>query len=81
MNYECQAVPLDKTIINANGHIKPLCTTCLAPDCTNPIKECTISVFGVPQKHRLWVINNTFRQVVSCIGYIDSIIEQQDADI
>ena len=79
MDYECQSVPIDKLIINADGQIKPLCDTCFAPDCTNPIKEHTVYVMGVPQKLRLWVVNNSIRQVVSCLGYVGN-IEEDDSD-
>ena len=81
MDYECQAIPIDKTLVDAQGQITPLCSTCLAPDCTNPIKEMVVSVFGTQQKHRLWVINNTVRQVVSCLGYVSTQENINDADL
>jgi len=48
----------------------PLCNDCLAPDCSNPIRERTVSVMGVPQKMRLYVVNNVVKQVIACNGYV-----------
>lgn len=52
------------------GFIEPLCNDCVCPDCTNSIKETTVSVMGVPRTLRLYVINNVYRQVVACNGYL-----------
>lgn len=70
MDYECQTVPLDRTLVTSSGPVKPLCTDCRAVDCSNPIKEQTVSVRGINVKMRLWVVGNVVRQVTACKGYI-----------
>ena len=81
MDYECQLSPIYKTAIDAVGVTRSLCDNCRAPDCTNPIREYAISLFGVPVKSRLWVVNNQIRQVIACKGYIgeqDVVSDAQD---
>ena len=70
MDYECQSVPFDKTLVSTDGVVGPLCNKCLAPDCTNPIKDFYVSIYGIQTKIRLWSINNVVRQVISCDGYV-----------
>lgn len=70
MEYDCHTIPFGKTIVGAQGITSPLCNDCRAPDCTNPIREQTVSQMGMPVKMRLWVVNNIIRQVVACKGYI-----------
>ena len=72
MEYPCQFVPIDKLLLNAEGRIEPLCDTCVAPDCTNPIKEYAVYIQGIQKKCRLWVTGNAVRQVVRCDGYVCS---------
>jgi hypothetical protein len=81
MDYDCQLAIIDKLPVGAIGTIPPLCNDCKTPDCTNPIREFTISVFGIPRKMRLWVVNNQIRQVVSCKGYVgekDVVLDPED---
>lgn len=70
MDYECQVVPCDKTIVDGEGIKEPLCNDCLAPDCTNPIRDKTMYIMGIPKRMRLWETNNIVRQVVMCKGYV-----------
>ena len=70
MEYEHISIPADKVLIDPEGCKAPLCNDCHNPDCTNPIKEMTVSVFGINKKYRFWVDRNVVRQVVSCRGYI-----------
>lgn len=70
MNYDCQLMPFQKLTVDSVGMRLPLCNDCKCPDCTNPIREKTVSVHGVPQTMRLYVVNNIYRQVVACKGYI-----------
>lgn len=75
MEYEVQLAPLDKIIATPAGPFEPLCNSCTAPDCTNPIREITVSVLGIPKKHRVWAATDTMvRQVTSCKGYIGNAI-------
>lgn len=70
MDYECTTVSLDRLLVNVGGFVQPICTNCRAPDCTNPIREQTVSIAGIPRKMRLWVVSNVVRQVVSCKGFV-----------
>jgi hypothetical protein len=70
MEYDCQTAPFDKLIVTSSGTSMPLCNDCRAPDCSNPIKEQTVSQRGINVKMRLWVVNNVVRQVTACKGYI-----------
>ena len=70
MDYDCHVVPADKMLMDPTGVKEPLCNDCKTPDCTNPIKDKMVSIFGQNKKYRLWIINNQCRQVISCRGYI-----------
>ena len=69
MEYRINTVNISKAILNDKGIMEPLCDDCVTPDCSNPIRETVISVLGVPQKMRLFVVNNVYNQVVECEGY------------
>lgn len=70
MEYDMVLVPISKALMGSSGLSKPLCNDCRTPDCTNPIRERSVSVRGLVIKMRLWVSNNVVRQVVSCKGYV-----------
>jgi hypothetical protein len=75
MEYEVQLVPVDKAVVTPQGFFEPLCSSCSSVDCTNPIKEMTISLAGKVRKQRLWVEREgIIRQVVNCKGYIGDAI-------
>lgn len=77
MEYELKLAPLDKAAITPQGFFEPLCDSCTAPDCTNPIREITVSVAGILTKQRMYVVNETnIRQVVGCKGYIGDAIQK-----
>ena len=77
MEYEVNLAPLDKAATTPQGFFEPLCNTCAAPDCTNPIREMLISVIGIIKKQRVYVVNNAVvRQVVGCKGYIGDVIQK-----
>ena len=73
MEYEVQLIPVNKSPINSRGLAMPLCNDCQTPDCTNPIRERSMSVRGIVIKMRLWAANNVIRQVVACNGYVSSV--------
>lgn len=76
MEYEVKLAPSDKAVTTAQGFFEPLCNSCTAPDCTNPIREMAVSVVGILKKHRLYVVSGTVvRQVVGCKGYIGDVIQ------
>lgn len=70
MEYEVRLAHVNKTLIGPAGVVKPLCNSCSAPDCSNPIRDRLVSIMGISCKLRLHVVNNMFRQVVECKGYI-----------
>jgi len=70
MEYEHISLSAAKLLIDPTGCKPPLCNDCRTPDCTNPIREMVVSVFGVNQTYRLWIDRNVVRQVVSCQGYM-----------
>lgn len=69
MEYECQAIPINKVPLNIRGFAEPICNSCTTSDCTNPITERTVSVFGLPKKVKLYVVNTLVKQVITCKGY------------
>lgn len=76
MEYEVKLAPMDKSVATPQGFFEPLCNTCTAPDCTNPIREVEISEIGIIKKNRVYVVNETVvRQVVACKGYIGDTIQ------
>lgn len=77
MDYEVQLAPLDRSAVTPQGPFEPLCNSCTSPDCTNPIREMTVAVIGIPKKQRVYVVNETVvRQVVGCKGYIGDVIQK-----
>jgi hypothetical protein len=70
MEYEVNTIPFGQLPLRAGGVMEPLCNTCASPDCTNPIREQTVSVVGKSVKYRLYVFNNIVRAVVACKGYV-----------
>jgi hypothetical protein len=75
VEYEVQLAPIDKAIVTPNGFLEPLCNTCSAPDCTNPIRDKMVAIAGVAKKHRLYMVNgNIIRQVANCKGYVGNAI-------
>lgn len=76
MEYEVKLAPLDKSATIPEGFFEPLCNTCSTPDCTNPIREMAVSVVGILKKQRVYIVNQTIRQVVGCKGYIGDVIQK-----
>ncbi len=71
MEYEVELAPVDKAVVTPRGFLEPLCTSCTSTDCTNPIKELSVSTVGTIKKQRMWVEREGIvRQVTSCKGYI-----------
>ncbi len=73
MNYECTLASLDRLMVDPHGLRQPLCNECSAPDCTNPIRDKTIYVLGIPKKMRVYAVYDVFRQVVQCKGFIGNV--------
>lgn len=81
MNYECKMVPVDKAVLSPRGFVRPRCDTCANPDCSNPIKETTLSIMGVPTKMRLYHQGNYYRLVVECPGFISNVEEEESSEV
>ena len=63
-------MPLNKQFLTHRGELSPLCDSCKCPDCTNPIREKTISIRGINKTARLYVTGTHTSQVVWCGGYV-----------
>jgi len=71
MQYSVETISVDKAPLTASGVLEPLCNSCINPDCSNPIKEKTISIVGKQVKYRLYIIGNVSLMVVGCKdGYV-----------
>lgn len=81
MTYECKMVPIDRAILDPRGFVRPRCDTCANPDCSNPIKDITLSIMGVPTKMRLYHYGDYYRLVVDCPGFISNLDVDDDEDI
>lgn len=73
MDYDCTLASIDRLSVDTVGIRYPLCHDCKTPDCSNPIREKTVSILGVPRKVRLYVVNNIAKQVVACRGYVGNV--------
>lgn len=79
MEYEVKTIPVTKVVTNDEGVVQSLCDNCLNPDCSNPIRSRTISVFGVPRKMRLYCVQNLSLMVVECKeGYTPPVKIQEE---
>lgn len=80
MEYEVQLVTMDRAIIMPQGFLEPMCNSCSAPDCTNPIRDINVSIAGILKKHRLYVVNDSvIRQVANCKGYVGDAVAPMDS--
>lgn len=70
MEYDAQGIPFSKTVLSSTGFTLPLCNNCISTDCTNPIKEKSVSIFGKNITMRLWVSGNIVKQITSCRGFV-----------
>jgi len=70
MQFNCQTVPLTKVTYDANGTLEPLCNTCCQTECTNPIREKTIIIQGLPHKWHVYAAGEIFHQVIQCDGFV-----------
>jgi hypothetical protein len=66
MEYQCKTVPLVELLVGHKGLIHPLCDTCKTRDCTNPIELRMVSVFGVNQEHKLYMMRESPHVVIEC---------------
>lgn len=79
MEYKCRLERLDKI----NSHKKDdlsLCTKCSSSDCSNPIENISISIFGIISSIRAYVTPNSIYAVKSCDGYSVSSIDEENEE-
>jgi|688.fasta_scaffold521475_2 hypothetical protein len=78
MEYKCRFERLDKIKTDDLKKIS-LCTECHSFDCSNPIQNVTISVFGINKTIRAYVTPNNTYGVQDCEGFsCHSSIEEED---
>jgi len=70
MDYKCKTVTIDKLIASPNGFVMPICQTCKAADCTNPIEKKIISIVGIKKEIKVFSKGNSAGFVVTCNGYV-----------
>lgn len=75
MEYDIKTIPLNRLPVTMRGLEFPLCSSCVNPDCSHPIREREVSILGCTQKLRLYVSGTSVFQVVACSGYT------QDPDV
>ena len=69
-SFDCKLATMDKLSVGPRGIKEPLCNNCVQPDCDNPIRKQSVYVLGNLVDWRLWIVNNSVRQVVQCSGYL-----------
>jgi len=70
VEYQCKMTSAAKLNVTPVGFVYPLCDTCRARDCTNPIENMSTSILGVVRKMRLYNRGTEPRIVIDCEGYI-----------
>ena len=70
MEYKCQTVDMSRMIVSSKGFFTPICETCAAQDCTNPIEKTKVSILGVTKEVKAYSRGTEPRYVVQCEGYI-----------
>lgn len=70
MQYKCKLADLNKIPLDSIRSRRSLCDTCKTEDCSNPIQKRLVSILGIVEEHRLYVINDDPYLVVECYeGY------------
>ncbi|MFW6172281.1 MAG: hypothetical protein ACOC5T_00855 [Elusimicrobiota bacterium] len=70
MQYQCKLANIDKMPLDSLKSRISLCDTCKTEDCTNPIQKRLISILGIAEEHRLYIVNDDPYLVVECYeGY------------
>lgn len=78
MEYKCRLERLEKIKTSSKEDLS-LCTNCASFDCSNPIENVSISIFGIMHNIRAYVTPNSVYVVKSCDGYsLSSIGDEED---
>lgn len=79
MEYKCKLEKLDKLTCKDSADIS-LCTKCQSFDCSNPIENVTISMFGVNTGIRVYVTRTSVFGVKQCEGFSSRGKSEQEED-
>jgi hypothetical protein len=79
MQWEIVTAPITKMQTDHKGPVLPLCTTCIQTECSYPIREHCFSIMGHPTRVRVFILNNSVRQVVACAGYVDGAENEENS--
>jgi hypothetical protein len=71
MIYRCQKIPIERLVVLPSGIFTPLCNSCGAKDCDNPIEPVQISIMGVAKTMKAYNVSGRASFVYECEGFID----------
>ena len=71
MEYKCFTTSLSKLPVGPRGVSHFLCDICKSQDCSNSIEQCSISVFGLVEKHKAFVRGQQLYAVTGCEGFVE----------
>jgi len=69
MEYRCKSIPITKLPVGARGLGRPLCDLCATRDCTNPIQQRRVAIFGVTVNMRVIDRGMDPGMVIECEGF------------
>jgi hypothetical protein len=70
-DYKAVIRPLTRLIVGATDFKMPLCDTCQAKDCENPIEIRQVAVPGGIRKMKCWIRGPSVNIVVKCDGFYE----------
>lgn len=70
MEYPVKKRPLNVLAVGSRGVVEPLCNFCKTKDCTNPIENRKVSIFGINRIYRVFRTSGDDYQVYDCKGFI-----------
>lgn len=71
MEYDCQLLSISSLTTTFNRVVKPICSNCKNTNCSNPIQEKKISIFGKVYSTKVYNMGNGFFIVSECEGFIE----------
>jgi hypothetical protein len=70
MEYECKIFPVTSLQTTFNKTISPLCSKCKNINCSNPIENKKISIFGKVHNTKLYSYGTSYYIVYECDGFL-----------
>ena len=70
MKYNCKLVSFNQLLVTPGGIVEPLCNSCSAMDCSNPIHKKKVSILGLKKDYKLYARGGNFHAVIECEGYL-----------